>query len=229
MQLIFDFDGTLADSAPGIYASFRLACTRMNLKAPPFDTFRDSIGPPVQRLAQRFFPDLPEPDLEAFRLIFRQNYDYQAFRQCDWYESVKPTITALGSSPEVNLAIVTNKPTYPTLELLKGGGLLEYFQLVVGIDYQFYQGSGPAFATKADAIRFTYSHLDQGASSAFYIGDTPSDREASKACGLKFIAATYGFHSWQQDELSDTICISTITELIPLLQCMSGSALVDTT
>jgi phosphoglycolate phosphatase len=222
MQLFFDFDGTLADSSPGIYASFEFACTRLNLEPPAFKTFRETIGPPVQRLAQRFFPDLSESDLEAFRLFFRGDYDHNRFRQCDWYTRAKPTISALAALPGANLAIVTNKPTDPTLELLKTGDLLGCFQLVVGIDYQICQGSGSAFANKADAIRFAKAHLEPEASAAVYIGDTPSDRDASYACGLQFIAATYGFHRWQQSELCAIMSISAISDLIPLLQDATG-------
>lgn len=218
MQLFFDFDGTLADSSPGIYASFEFACTQLNLKPPAFKTFRESIGPPVQRLAQRFFPDLTETDLEAFRLFFRGDYDHYRFRQCDWYAGVKPTIAALGSLPGTNLAIVTNKPTNPTLELLKTGGLLGWFQLVVGIDYQICLGSGSAFTNKADAICFAQAHFESDASAAFYIGDTPSDRDASHSCGLQFIAATYGFYRWQQSELCTIMNISAISDLVLLLQ-----------
>lgn len=222
MQLFFDFDGTLADSSPGIYASFEFACTQLNLEPPAFKTFRETIGSPVQVLAQHFFPYLTESDLEAFRLFFRDDYDHNRFRQCDWYAGVKPTIAALAALPGTNLAIVTNKPTNPTLELLRTGGLLECFQLVMGIDYQIYRGSGSAFSNKADAIRFAQAHFKPEASAAVYIGDTPSDRDASHACGLQFIAATYGFHRWQQSELCTIMSISAIRDLIFLLQDVMG-------
>jgi phosphoglycolate phosphatase len=228
MQLFFDFDGTLVDSAPGIYASFQSTCTRLNLQAPPFDIFRNSIGPPVQLLARRFFPDLKEPELEEFRLSFRNDYDNNRFRQCSWYDGAKSTIETLAAAPKARLSIVTNKPTHPTLELLTSCGLLGCFELVIGIDYQLWNGSGPAFTSKTEALNLAYSHMEPKSSPSFYIGDTPSDREASQACGLRFVAATYGFHRWNHRELSTTSYISAITELIPLLRNATGSGAVYT-
>ncbi|MFN6134368.1 MAG: HAD family hydrolase [Synechococcaceae cyanobacterium] len=222
MQLFFDFDGTLADSSPGIYASFQLACYSLNLEAPPYETFCDSIGPPVQLLARRFFPDLTQHQAEDFRQLFRHDYDTIRFRQCHWYEGVKSTIQELKRTRGARLVIITNKPTQPTLELLSAGGLSEHFELVVGIDYQVTQGTGPAFANKSEAIALVLSRLSHSDTAAIYVGDTPADRHSSLSCGLEFIAATYGFHRWQQDELCATPSIARISDLIPLLQSRWG-------
>jgi phosphoglycolate phosphatase len=218
MQLYFDFDGTLADSSPGIYASFQLACNSLGLQAPDYAEFRDSIGPPVQLLARRFFPELTEQQSEAFRQTFRHDYDNLRFRQCQWYEGVKPTIQTLAETTRARLVIITNKPTRPTQELLNAGGLSDYFELVVGIDYSLTQGTGPGFASKSEAIKFVQTELPVCQPNAIYIGDTPADRQASQACGLDFVAATYGFHRWSETELRATTHIPQISDLIPLLQ-----------
>ena len=217
MHLFFDFDGTLADSSPGIYASFELACKSLNLNAPAYEVFCDNIGPPVQLLARRFFPELGDGQVEAFRQTFRNDYDTERFRLCEWYEGVKPTLQALVESAGASLAVITNKPTRPTVELLSAAGLISFFKLVVGIDYQVTAGIGPVFSNKAEAITFVHSQLPESRSGAIYIGDTPSDRKASLACGLEFIAATYGFHRWQTGEIGASSSISQIGDLIPLL------------
>lgn len=218
MHLYFDFDGTLADSSPGIYASFQLACNSLGLPAPAYEEFRDSIGPPVQLLARRFFPELTEQQADAFRQTFRHDYDNLRFRQCQWYDGVKPTIQTLAETTHTRLAIITNKPTRPTQELLKAGGLSNFFELVVGIDYQVTQGAGPVFASKSEAIQFAQAELAGSKTDAIYIGDTPADRQASQACGLDFVAATYGFYRWSETELRATTSIPRISDLIPLLQ-----------
>jgi phosphoglycolate phosphatase len=223
MQLLFDFDGTLADCSPGIYSSFALACSKLNLHPPTYEDFRHSIGPPVQRLAKHFFPNLSEECLEAFRLLFRDDYDNSRFKDFEWYEDVAAVIEALAAFPGVSLAVVTNKPTKPTLELLNSGRLLDYFDLVVGVDYQIWDGSGPVFPSKSDAISMARIRLKFADSLAFYIGDTPADREASCICGLQFIAATYGFHRWQKSELSSTMKINTIMDLVPLLHMVRSA------
>jgi phosphoglycolate phosphatase len=225
MLLFFDFDGTLADSSPGIYASFELACSSLNLTAPLFHEFCEAIGPPVQRIAHRFFPDLTDSEIEEFRQTFRDDYDNERFRLFNWYEGVKPTIQALAALPGCRLTIVTNKPTNPTLELHRMGGLSTFFDLVVGIDYLLHHGTGSAFRTMAEAIKLAHAHLGKGDAPAIYIGDTPLDRDASQACGLEFMAATYAFHRWHDSELSPSFSISTLADLIPLLEARSCARL----
>jgi phosphoglycolate phosphatase len=215
MQLFFDFDGTLADSSPGIYASFKFACLCLRLTAPAYAEFCAAIGPPVQLLARHFFPQLSATKLELFRQTFRQNYDQDRFRLCHWFDGVEPTLLALSEIPSARLAIITNKPTTPTVELLKEAGLSRYFELVVGIDYLVMQGAGPVFAHKDEAIHLAKCCLPGNTSTGFYIGDTPSDQRASLANGLEFIAATYGFYRWQEAELTDIRHVTSIEELIP--------------
>jgi len=218
MQLFFDFDGTLADSSPGIYASFKHACTSQDLIAPDYFAFCAAIGPPVQVLASCFFPQLGASELEKFRKSFRQDYDHERFRLCQWFDGVEKTLLALSEIQGARMAIITNKPTTPTVELLKVAGFSRYFELVVGIDYLLIQKTGPLFTKKAEAIHLAKSCLPSGGSTGFYIGDTPSDQSASLACGLEFIAATYGFHRWQKAELEGINHVSRIKELIPLFK-----------
>ena len=45
--VLFDLDGTLTDSAPGILNSVRYACRKLNLPEPPPETMRRFLGPPL--------------------------------------------------------------------------------------------------------------------------------------------------------------------------------------
>jgi len=218
MQLFFDFDGTLADSSPGIYASFEFACKCQGLNAPAYAVFCSAIGPPVQVLARHFFPQLSATELETFRQTFRQDYDQDRFRFCHWYDGVEPTLLALSQIPSARLAIITNKPTIPTVELLKVAGLLHYFEIVVGLDFPVIQESGPIFTQKSEAIHLAKRCLPSDTPIGFYIGDTPSDQRASVDCGLEFIAATYGFHCWQDVELNGICHLASINDLVPCIQ-----------
>ena len=215
MQLFFDFDGTLADSSPGIYASFEHACTCQDLTAPAYPEFCAAIGPPVQVLARQFFPQLDATEWEEFRQTFRQDYDQHRFRLCHWFDGVEPTLLALSEIPGARLAIITNKPTTPTVELLKTAGFSRYFELVVGIDYLAIHGAGPVFTHKHEAIHLAKTRLPTDTPTGFYIGDTHSDQRASLAGGLEFIAATYGFYRWQEAELTGIRHVASIEDLVP--------------
>ena len=152
MQIFFDFDGTLADSSPGIYASFEHACLDQGLVAPPYEDFCASIGPPVEVLARQFFPRLVAAELESFRQTFRHVYDQGQFRLCNWYDGVEQTLGAISEFPGVRLAIITNKPTIPTFKLLASAELTSYFELIAGIDYRVVQGIGSTFMQKSEGF-----------------------------------------------------------------------------
>ena len=217
MQIFFDFDGTLADSSPGIYASFEHACRDQGLVAPPYEDFCASIGPPVEVLARQFFPRLVAAELEAFRQTFRHVYDQVNFVSVTGMTELSKHLELFQNS-QVSLSHHHNKPTIPTFKLLASAELTCYFELIVGIDYRVIQGIGSTFIRKSDAIEFAQTALPSHSSTGFYIGDTPSDRRASLTCGLEFIAATYGFHSWQESELNSTLHVPGIKALIPCLR-----------
>ena len=46
--ILFDLDGTLTDSAPGILNSVRYACRKLGLPIPGEETLRRFLGPPAQ-------------------------------------------------------------------------------------------------------------------------------------------------------------------------------------
>jgi phosphoglycolate phosphatase len=199
-HLLLDFDGTLADSSPGIYHSFCLACADLGLTAPSLTDFRYLIGPPIQHIALRLFPQLAPDALEQFRLIFRKDYDQQTYRLATWYPDVLATLNALANYDNMRMSIVTNKPTLPTVELVKAADLLGCFDRVVGIDYLALHGGESVFSSKTEALRYTLASASFRPEHSIYIGDSPSDQMASSNCSATFVAALYGFHVWNNGQ-----------------------------
>jgi phosphoglycolate phosphatase-like HAD superfamily hydrolase len=199
-HLFLDFDGTLADSSPGIYSSFQVACAELGLSCPAMSDFRSRIGPPVQELAKLFFPTLNKHELDQFRATFRHEYDNNSFRLTNWYQDVIPTIHALSEADRILLSIVTNKPTAPTLELLTSAELTPYFKYTIGIDYRRHLGCGSIYASKTEALSDALAFADCPPSLCLYVGDTPHDRDSASNCDIPFVAALYGFHAWTPEQ-----------------------------
>ena len=215
-HLILDFDGTLADSSPGIHYSFSLACSKLGLDSPPLDEFHLLIGPPVQHIAYNLFPHLDSLDLEKFRVAFREDYDKKSYLHSDWYPGVPETLVKLAAYPGLRLSVVTNKPTRPTVELLSSGNLLHLFHRVIGIDYLQHMKSGTVFQSKVDALRYILLSSPFVSRYCFYVGDTPGDQMACSKCDIPFVAALYGFHHWD-NERRPLFCLENFTSLFSLI------------
>ena len=217
--LLLDFDGTLADSSSGIYWSFSTAASYCGLKSPSLDELRSAIGPPVGSLFDKYYAHL-DPDSadirQSFISCFRSHYDQVGFLRLDWYKNVEFLFSWL-SSRTIDVAVVTNKPTEPTKTLLRTRCFDQNISAIVGIDALAYKGS-PAFSSKADAIAYTCQLIDCSVANSIYVGDTLSDRTASKEAGVHFVAATYGFHSWSEIDLHETSHVASIEELLVNLE-----------
>ena len=216
-HIFLDFDGTLADSSEGIYVAFAAACQEAGIVAPNFDQFCACIGPPIQVIAKKLVPDIGTEQLELLRTSFRAEYDNNHHAKVRWYDGVIEGLHWLASQPDVRLSIVTNKPTQPTNNIIRLAGIEPLFSCVIGIDYREKNTIGSIFTSKSEAINFALSLTHCAREKVVYVGDTPSDRQASLQQEIRFVAVTYGFHQWQPSELEDTIAARSFADVITTL------------
>ena len=201
VHICFDFDGTLADSFEGIYWAFCKSAQKHTLAIPTKSELRQRIGPPIENLFDKIYGIEKEHLRESFRLYFRENYDQEGYKQTKWYEGAKEQIVKLRDGG-ATLSIVTNKPTKPTTELVKEKNLSEAFQFIIGIDYQDLSDGTQRFTSKKDALSLLKKLIaHEQHTNLIYVGDTPGDQQAAIANSFYFLACTYGYHDWQQEEI----------------------------
>jgi len=210
LHLLLDFDGTLADTSSGIYSSFSHACSILDLTPPSLTTFRGFIGPPVEQIVQHIYPTLSPNLINDFKMYFRDNYDTINYKKLEWYKGTRQTLFDLRNNLNIDMSLVTNKPTIPAKLLLDQLDLTRNFTYIVGIDYPHVTANNIKFLNKSESLLFILTKIKTKKSHIFYVGDTLSDYRASNQVGIGFVAATYGFHQWSQGELDDTITISSI-------------------
>ena len=221
MHIFFDFDGTLADSSEGIYTAFVHACASVSIDPPALSEFCSCIGPPIQIVARQLLPGIQSDRLEALRLKFRAEYDKNCYAQIRWYEGALKGLRLLRSLESTRLSVVTNKPTQPANALIASAGISDLFDYVIGVDYRVANKSGSAFDSKEEAISYALALTQCPVRRAVYVGDTLSDQSASKASGISFVAATYGFYSWQPHELEGTNIAGNFGEIVECLCLMA--------
>ncbi|MGE5525097.1 MAG: HAD-IA family hydrolase [Rhodospirillaceae bacterium] len=183
--LIFDWDGTLMDSAAAIAASIQSACRDLGLRVPTEGEARYIIGLGLDDAMKHLLPEL-EPAFYP-RLVDRYR---QHFLQRDAGTGLFPgTVDAVRKLHAGGhlLAIATGKSRRGLDRALRTTGLTRYFHRTRCAD-EGYSKPHPGM------LQCLLDELNVPASSALMIGDTTHDMDMARAAGVDGLAVTYGAH-----------------------------------
>jgi len=187
-NVIFDLDGTLVDSLPGIEASTRHAmrAAGVDLPLPPM---RDLVGPPIATMLARLWPDLEPSRLDHVLREFRRHYDSEGCLAAEPYPGVAEALPALRDAG-TRLFLLTNKPLMPTQKILAHHGLRGCF-----LDVMTPDAVQPPFTQKHAGAAVLVQRHGLQAGSTLLAGDGMDDLEAAAVHGFAFISADYGYGS----------------------------------
>jgi phosphoglycolate phosphatase len=181
--VLFDMDGTLVDSTPGIWASIRFAAAELGLPEPTPGQLRAMVGPPLQDGFAGAF-GLTGDDVDRAVAAYRVHYAAGAMFDAAVYPGIPELLFGLRAEGAV-LAVATSKPEPFAVRILEHAGLLPEFASVHG-------------ATLDGAVR----HKDQVVAAALaahpngerpvLIGDRSHDVLGARAHGLPCIGADWG-------------------------------------
>jgi phosphoglycolate phosphatase len=181
--VLFDLDGTLVDSTPGIWASVRVAAAALGLPEPTAAQLGAMIGPPLQD-GFALALGVPADDVPRAVGAYRAHYAAGALLDATVYDGI-PELLATLTADGATLAITTSKPEPFAVRVLEHTGLLRFFASVHG-------------ATMDGAVR----HKDQVVGAALdahpdgerpvLIGDRAHDVLGAAAHGLPCIGAGWG-------------------------------------
>lgn len=189
---IFDLDGTLIDSAPGILATYAKILSDANISpAVPLDP--NLIGPPLLPTLEKLLGYMDPPLLIQLADRFKVEYDMTGVRNTPSYAGAHQLLEALKTEGKT-LLLATNKRSAPTHALVKKFRWSHLFERIYCID-----SSTPAFPDKAAMLRQLLADSMLSASKCIYVGDTQGDLEAASSCGIRFIAAEWGYGTWALD------------------------------
>jgi phosphoglycolate phosphatase len=214
---IFDLDGTLTDSKPGI-----LGCLTNALEAHriawtgPLDWF---IGPPAEQSLRRLLPDADESGRLALLHDYRRCYDATGWQQNSVYPGIHVLLERL-KTLGWQLFICTAKREDFTLRILEKFALGSYFHAV------YADTSGSLDHSKTALLRCLIEERSLNRAATFMIGDRHFDMEAARANGVTSIAVTYGYGTSEELEAAcpDHICHA-VEELFPLLSVLTTGSL----
>ena len=200
--VLFDLDGTLADTAPDLAYALNQVRLEQGQPALPYEHIRPVVshgGIALTRLGFGIEPEHPDFDARYRRLleIYRGNIARET--------RLFPGMDALLANIEqhgLNWGVVTNKPAWLTEPLLEALGLSQRAACIVSGDTC--SNSKPHPESVLHGCKLAGSE----ARHCLYVGDAQRDIEAGRRAGMRTAVALFGYigetdvpQSWQADVL----------------------------
>lgn len=181
--LLFDLDGTLADSIALLLASFRHTFESHGAPLPADTEWIAGIGTPLITQMRHFMPDEDEAQrmILTYRAFQRTHHDEMLHE----FEGVGDTLALLKSRGHPT-ALVTSKGNDLARRALAWLHLADYIDVIVGMESTERHKPDPAPVLHALAA------LDAKPDRALFLGDSPHDIAAGNAAGVTTVAALWG-------------------------------------
>ncbi len=208
--VVFDLDGTLAETAPDIMRTLNVILEQEGLAALPVERARELVGAGARALIERGFkvsgrpldPETLEQLFEGFLGIYADGVAGNSFI----HEGVVAALDELAADGFV-FAVCTNKPILHTRLFLDHFGLSERFSAIAGRD------SFPFF--KPDPRHLTQTIAEAGAdpARAVMVGDSRTDVDTARAAGIPVICVPFGYTDVPVEALAPDLVIQHFSEL----------------
>ena len=185
-DIIFDFDGTLVDSLPGLEQAIRASWEEI-FPARVLPPLRPLLGPPIRKIFLSIDAALTLEQLEQLAARFRHLYDSHYCLESDLFPKCEEVLRIL-SGQSRRLYIATNKPQKPTSKIIEHFQIDRYFTSIRSLDSQT-----PPYESKAHIVQDIISSHGLDPLSTVMVGDAVEDATSAAKCGIGFVSACYGY------------------------------------
>lgn len=207
--LVFDWDGTLMDSAGAIVASIQASCRDLGLPVPERERAAHVIGLGLKDALSYAVPELPPS--EYGRLAERYRHHYLARDpDIELFPGMREMLAGLKQRGHV-LAVATGKSRVGLERVLEATQLKQYFASSRCAD-ETHSKPHPAM------LQELMQELLIEPEATLMIGDTAHDLQMALNAGVASLAVSYGAHPRDSLTVLDPLaCIDTPQELLPWL------------
>ncbi len=185
--VLFDLDGTFADTAPDLAAALNQVLQEQGKPALPFEHIRPVVSLGGIALIKLGF-DIPQesPEFEVLRQRLLAIYKNNISQLTQLFEGMDELVTELENS-DIAWGIVTNKPSWLTDPLMAQLGYTQRARTIVSGDTTSERKPHPE--PLFHACRKINCPPDQ----CLYVGDAERDIIAGKRAGMKTLGALFGY------------------------------------
>jgi phosphoglycolate phosphatase len=203
--IVFDWDGTLADSANAIVFSIQGAARDLGVTEPSNEEARYVIGLGLSEAIEHLFPSLSSQKLFLLSERYRHHYLAQD-KKISLYKGASEIISALHAENFL-LAVATGKSRAGLNRAFKSSGLGSFFHASRCADETF---SKPHPAMLLELM----SQFGVEANRTLMIGDTTHDLQMAINACVSGVGVTYGAHPKENLEtLAPLTCVESVTKL----------------
>lgn len=212
--ILFDFDGTLADTAPDLAAAANRQRTRKGLEPMPYEALRPVASQGARGLLRVALDLKPgDADYEPTRLQFLEDYAASSTVHSKLFPGIEALLADIRNRG-LSWGIVTNKVTYLTLPIVEFLDLTRESSVLVCGDTTAH--------SKPHPLPLQHAAREAGFSveRCVYVGDDLRDIQAAHAAGMPAVAAAYGYVG-EDDNITTweaETCAHSSTELWPAIE-----------
>ena len=186
--ILFDLDGTITESGPGIMNSVAYAVKKMGYEVPDSSVLRRFIGPPLSESFQKYFGMSAEQAEEAIH-CYREYYTNGGIFENEVYEGIEESFQLLKENGR-KLAMATSKPEKFAKQIAEHFGFDKYFDVICGASMD------ESLVAKADIMRNALEKLgvtEEMKSQVLMVGDREHDIFGAKKNQVASMGVLYGY------------------------------------
>jgi len=188
--ILFDLDGTIVDSAPGITATLAYMFEQLGKPIPTPSELLRYVGPPLLD-SFRDYAGLDADESAAALAIYREKYLNVGAYDATQYPGVGAVLKAVHDSP-VPMSLATSKPETPATLILEHFNLARYFDIITGASDDEVRSAKKDVVAEA-LLRLAAMGAD--ISRPVLVGDREHDVEGAAANGVPTIFVEWGYGS----------------------------------
>lgn len=199
--LLFDFDGTLFETGPGVINCVCYALEKLGIHETDMAKLRKFVGPPLYDSFREFSGLDDETAKEAVRL-YRERYHPTGIWECAPYDGMPQLLNKL-KQDGWKLAVATGKPTPSTLRILERYQMASLFDYVCGSEFDGTRSK----KQEVIAAGLAYFGISDHPEQALMIGDRKYDVLGARTCGVPCLGVRYGYAEPEELEQAGAIAI----------------------
>ena len=188
--VLFDLDGTLTDSAPGITSSLARMFAALGRPVPSPAQLIQYVGPPLLD-SLRDFGGMTEPAAREALAVYRADYAQRGALDSAVFPGIRGLLQRLHAAG-IPLALATSKPEIQATQILEHFDLAQYFDVISGAT------EDESRSAKADVVAEALRRLEElgiDLGHTVMVGDRAYDVEGASAHGLPTILVEWGYGS----------------------------------
>ncbi len=203
--ILFDFDGTVTESAPGITRSVQNALRSVGIDEPDLKKLERFVGPPLSYSFHAFY-GLSEDDVRHCIDVFHERYDTVGLFENALCPGVAKMLEEL-SGRGCYLAVASSKPQRFIDRLTEHFGIAEYFSLKVGAAAELMPSRDPKRTDKDEIIAGVMERIKRDRdirdpesfrNMTAMVGDRMFDMEGAIHNGITPVGVSYGYGSREE-------------------------------